>query len=77
MHESTGLKAYNNSKNGLGGFYGNYTNEFIIKNINATVPVNVILPVDKMVFPGMPVKEIKEYKPYICYTEYLAIMQIG
>lgn len=32
------------------------------KTLMRTVPVNVILPVDKMVFPGMPVKEIKEYK---------------
>lgn len=27
-----------------------------------TVPVNVILPADKMVFPGMPVREDKPYK---------------
>lgn len=27
-----------------------------------TVPVNVILPVDKMTFPGMPVREEKPYK---------------
>lgn len=27
-----------------------------------TVPVNVILPVDKMIFPGMPKREDKPYK---------------
>lgn len=27
-----------------------------------TVPVNVVLPADKMVFPGMPVRENKPYK---------------
>lgn len=27
-----------------------------------TVPVNVILPADKMIFPGMPVREDKPYK---------------
>lgn len=27
-----------------------------------TVPVNVILPADKMVFPGMPIRENKPYK---------------
>ena len=32
------------------------------KSLMRTVPVNVILPVDKMVFPGMPVREDKPYK---------------
>ena len=32
------------------------------KKLMRTVPVNVILPVDKMVFPGMPVREDKPYK---------------
>jgi len=32
------------------------------KRLMRTVPVNVILPVDKMVFPGMPVREDKPYK---------------
>ena len=32
------------------------------KTLMRTVPVNVILPVDKMVFPGMPAREEKPYK---------------
>ena len=32
------------------------------KTLMRTVPVNVILPVDKMVFPGMPGREDKPYK---------------
>lgn len=32
------------------------------KTLMRTVPVNVILPADKMVFPGMPVREDKPYK---------------
>ncbi len=32
------------------------------KTLMRTVPVNVILPVDKMVFPGMPEREDKPYK---------------
>ena len=32
------------------------------KSLMRTVPVNVILPVDKMVFPGMPAREYKPYK---------------
>lgn len=32
------------------------------KSLMRTVPVNVILPVDKMVFPGMPEREEKPYK---------------
>ena len=32
------------------------------KTLMRTVPVNVILPVDKMIFPGMPVREDKPYK---------------
>lgn len=32
------------------------------KSLMRMVPVNVILPVDKMVFPGMPVREDKPYK---------------
>lgn len=32
------------------------------KALMRTVPVNVILPVDKMVFPGMPEREEKPYK---------------
>ena len=32
------------------------------KSLMRTVPVNVILPVDKMTFPGMPVREDKPYK---------------
>jgi len=32
------------------------------KSLMRTVPVNVILPADKMVFPGMPEREEKPYK---------------
>lgn len=32
------------------------------QSLMRTVPVNVILPADKMVFPGMPVREEKPYK---------------
>lgn len=32
------------------------------KTLMRTVPVNVILPVDKLTFPGMPVREDKPYK---------------
>lgn len=32
------------------------------KTLMRTVPVNVILPVDKLTFPGMPVREEKPYK---------------
>lgn len=32
------------------------------QSLMRTVPVNVILPVDKMVFPGMPAREEKPYK---------------
>lgn len=32
------------------------------KSLMRTVPVNVILPVDKLTFPGMPVREEKPYK---------------
>ncbi len=32
------------------------------KSLMRMVPVNVILPVDKLVFPGMPVREDKPYK---------------
>lgn len=35
---------------------------FISKALMRTVPINVILPVDKMTFPGMPVREDKPYK---------------
>lgn len=35
---------------------------FLSKSLMRTVPMNVILPVDKMVFPGMPVREDKPYK---------------
>ncbi len=35
---------------------------FISKSLMRTVPMNVILPVDKLVFPGMPVREDKPYK---------------
>lgn len=35
---------------------------FISKSLMRTVPMNVILPVDKMTFPGMPVREDKPYK---------------
>ena len=31
--------------------------DFMSKTLMITVPVNVILPVDKMVFPRMPVRE--------------------
>lgn len=37
------------------------------KSLMRTVPVNVILPVDRMVFPGMPERE--EGRPY--KTRYL------
>lgn len=32
------------------------------KSLMRTVPVQVILPVDKLIFPGMPVREDKPYK---------------
>lgn len=35
---------------------------FISKTLMRTVPINVILPVDKLTFPGMPVREDKPYK---------------
>ncbi|HHV12108.1 MAG TPA: acetylesterase [Clostridiales bacterium] len=35
---------------------------FISKSLMRTVPMNVVLPVDKMVFPGMPAREDKPYK---------------
>lgn len=35
---------------------------FISKSLMRTVPMNVILPVDKLVAPGMPVREDKLYK---------------
>lgn len=35
---------------------------FMSKTLMRTVPMNVILPVDKMVFPGMIVREDKPYK---------------
>ena len=35
---------------------------FMSKSLMRTVPVNVILPTDKMTFPGMPVREEKPYK---------------
>ena len=36
----------------------NYLSECLMR----TVPVNVILPVDKLTFPGMPKREEKPYK---------------
>ncbi|MBQ6679605.1 MAG: acetylesterase [Lachnospiraceae bacterium] len=38
------------------------TVNFISKNLMRTVPVNVILPADKLVFPGMPEPEQKPFK---------------
>ncbi len=35
---------------------------FFSKSLMRTVPMNVILPVDKLAFPGMPVRENKPYK---------------
>ncbi|WFR55739.1 alpha/beta hydrolase family protein [Anaerocolumna sp. AGMB13025] len=35
---------------------------FFSKSLMRTVPMNVILPVDKLTFPGMPVRENKPYK---------------
>ena len=35
------------------------TVNFISKSLMRTVPVNVILPADKLVFPGMPEPEDK------------------
>ncbi|SMQ81586.1 S-formylglutathione hydrolase FrmB [Bacillus sp. OV166] len=35
---------------------------FMSKTLARTVPMNVILPVDKMTFPGMPVRGDKSYK---------------
>ena len=35
---------------------------FLSKSLMRQVPVNVILPVDKLTFPGMPVRENKPYK---------------
>ena len=38
------------------------TVNFISKSLMRTVPVNVILPADKMTFPGMPEPEVKPFK---------------
>ena len=38
------------------------TMNIMSQSLMRTVPVNVILPVDKLVFPGMPVREDKPYK---------------
>jgi S-formylglutathione hydrolase FrmB len=35
---------------------------FLSKSLMRTVPINVILPVDKLTFPGMPVREDKPFK---------------
>ena len=35
---------------------------FLSKELMRTVPVNVIVPADKITFPGMPVREDKPYK---------------
>ncbi len=35
---------------------------FLSKTLGRTVPMNVILPVDKFTFPGMPVREDKPFK---------------
>lgn len=35
---------------------------FFSKSLMRTVPMNVILPVDKLAFPGMPVREDKPFK---------------
>ena len=35
---------------------------FMSKTLMRTVPMNVILPIDKMTFPGAPVREDKPYK---------------
>lgn len=35
---------------------------FLSKSLMRTIPVNVILPVDKITFPGMPVRDEKPYK---------------
>ena len=35
---------------------------FMSKTLMRTVPINVILPADKMTFPGMPQPEPKPYK---------------
>lgn len=35
---------------------------FMSKTLMRTVPINVILPVDKLMFPGMPIREDKPYK---------------
>lgn len=35
---------------------------FLSKALMRTVPVNVIIPADKMILPGMPVREDKPYK---------------
>lgn len=35
---------------------------FLSKTLMRTVPINVILPVDKLLFPGMPEREDKPYK---------------
>ena len=41
------------------------TVNFISKSLMRTVPVNVILPADKLVFPGMPEPEQKPFKMLI------------
>ena len=41
------------------------TVNFISKSLMRTVPVNVILPCDKLVFPGMPEPEVKPFKTLI------------
>lgn len=35
---------------------------FMSKSLMRTIPVNVILPVDKLTFPGMPEKDVAPYK---------------
>ncbi|GAE35995.1 alpha/beta hydrolase [Halalkalibacter akibai] len=35
---------------------------FLSKSLGRTVPMNVILPVDKFLFPGMPVRDQKPFK---------------
>ena len=54
------------------------TVNFISKSLMRTVPVNVILPADKLVFPGMPEPEQKPFKMLILlhgilgnYTDWL------
>ena len=50
------------------------TVNFISKSLMRTVPVNVILPADKLVFPGMPEPEDKPFKLMILLHGILGLL---